>query len=491
MKVISPSTYNSHKSFWLLFIGALLILFFGEALSRWLGLYGSAALVCLVCVMVLRVMRISGSQFDVANVLFLFVAHYFLSFGLYGFMNAFGLSHYLGVSYDPTSDTGANLSSLASVYSASALLAIYAGFSWNPRVRDAVKNTGGHTPPEFPSVDLDLLPRLQISAGFALAISYLGCFLMVVFLGGWSAIGLDPSYVSTEGMHGLYWAAALVFINHWAVAVNLFSYLISKKIKYLFLTGLSLPLLLIEFLLSGSKSALLLPVMAFLIIRHYCYQRLNWKTLVALGAIVLVVFAAGYAYRSAGAQSAQFQGEVTSFYQNPASLLETFFGRFYGTDSFAIALDAVRNGHPLMMGRSLIDLLTWYIPRWLWPEKPLSFAIVFGQEYMPDSPGAGEVFYSPSLPGELYLDFGLLGLPFGGVLIGYLLRYISRRTIEARPMKVEAIVLYAVIAPLAAALVEGPISGVIELVLTRVIPYVLLLWAAVFFQTPIMQKRPA
>jgi hypothetical protein len=58
-------------------------------------------------------------------------------------------------------------------------------------------------------------------------------------------------------------------------------------------------------------------------------------------------------------------------------------------------------------------------------------------------------------------------------------------------MKIEAIVLYAVIAPLAAALVEGPISGVIELVLTRVIPYALLLWAAVFFQPPpFMQKRP-
>jgi oligosaccharide repeat unit polymerase len=460
----------------------------GDPLSRWLGLYGSAALVCLVCVMVLQVMRISGRRFDVANVLFLFVAHYFLSFGLYGFMNAFGLSHYLGVSYDPTSDSEANLSSLASVYSASVLLAVYAGFSWNPPVRSPMKNNCAQPAVTVFRVDLDMLPRLQIAALVAIVISYLGCVLMVMFLGGWAAMGLDPSYVSTEGMHGLYWAAALVFINHWAVAVNLFSYLISHKIRYLFLTGLSLPVLLIEFLLSGSKSALILPVMAFLIIRHYCYRKLNWKTLSALSAIVLIVFAAGYAYRSTGSQSTQFQREFTSYYQDPGSLLETFVGRFYGTDSFAIALDAVRNGQPLMMGRSLVDLFTWYIPRWLWPEKPISFAIIFGQTYMPNSPGAGEVFYSPSLPGEIYLDFGLLGLPIGGMIIGYLLRYISRRTIEARLLKIEAIVLYGAIAPLAAALVEGPISGVIELVLTRVIPYVFLLWVAVLVKGPVCRR---
>jgi oligosaccharide repeat unit polymerase len=476
---------------WLLILGSLLMLCIGETLSRWLGLYGSAALVCLVCGMVVRVMRISGRQFDIANVLFLFVGHYFLSFGLYGFMNAFGLSHYLGVSYDPTSDSPANLSSLASVYSVSLLLAIYAGFSWSPRVCDGVESTSGHPRGTFPTVDLEMLPRLQASALFALGLSYLGCFFMVLFLGGWSTIGLDPSYVSTEGMHGLYWAAALVFTNHWAVAVNLFSYLILKKIKYLFLAGLSLPLLLIEFLLSGSKSALLLPIMAFLIIRHYCYRRMNWKTLGALSAIVLVVFAAGYAYRSTGAQSSQFQEGVTSYYQSPTSLLETFVGRFYGTDSFAIALDAVRNGQPLMLGRSLVDLFTWYIPRWLWPEKPLSFAIVFGQEYMPNSPGAGEVYYSPSLPGEMYVDFGLLGLPFGGIFIGYLLRYINRRTIEARPQKIEAIVLYGVIAPLTAALTEGPLSGVIELVLTRVILYVILLWFAGAVSAPVLRRRPA
>lgn len=469
----------------MLFLASLAILFMGQHLSRWLGLYGSATLVCMVCVSVVWTMRASGRQFDIANVLFLFVVHYFLSFGLYGFMNAFGLSHYLGVSYDPSTNSPATLSSLASVYSASLLLAVYAGFCWNAPVR----RSQGHRVAEEPApVDLTMLPQVQVSAVFALVLAYLGGALMIFFLGGFSVIGADPSYVSTEGTHGLYWAAALMFTNHWAFAVNLFSFFRSRKKRFLWLSAGSVPLLLIEFLLSGSKSALLLPILTFLVLRHYCYRRINWKTIAVLSGVVLVVFAAGYAYRS---QSSQFSEGVASYYQNPTALLETFVGRFYGTDSFAVALDAVRNGHPLLMGSSFVDFFTWYIPRWLWPGKPVSFAITFGQEFMFNSPGAGEVFYSPSLPGEFYLDFGLLGLPIGGILVGWLLRYISRKTIELRPLRIEAVVLYATIVPLTSAIAEGPIASHIELVLTRVILYLFLVWMAGFVWTPALRSRTA
>jgi hypothetical protein len=48
-----------------------------------------------------------------------------------------------------------------------------------------------------------------------------------------------------------------------------------------------------------------------------------------------------------------------------------------------------------------------------------------------------------------------------------------------------------VIAPLTAALTEGPLSGVIELVLTRVILYVILLWFAGAVSAPVLRRRPA
>ncbi len=486
----SSATPSQRRFCWLFILASLLILFFGEALSRWLGLYGSVVLVCLVCGIILWPLRVSGSRFDIANVLLLFVAYYFMSFGMYGFMNAFGLSHFLGVSYDPSSDSPANLSSLASVYSAALLLSIYAGYSWSPRVslsegKKCLPLQAGS------SVDLRMLPNLQISALLALGLSYTGFVLMVYFLGGMSVIGRDPTYLATEGTHGLYWAAALISTNYWAFIVNFFSFAVLKKVKYLFLAALSVPLFLLEFLLSGSKGALLFPLVGLLMVRHYCYRRINWRTVVALGAIVLVVFAAGYAYRSAGARRADFGEGMTSYYQNPAALLETLVGRFYGTDSFAIVLDSVHNGQPLLMGRSFADLLTWYIPRWLWPGKPVSFAITFGQEFMPGAAGAGDTYYSASLPGELYLDFGRFGLLLGGIVIGLFLRYLYRKLIGQEHRKIESIVLYTMIAPLAAQLSEGPISTDIEFILTRVILYVLLLRVAGIVETPLVKRCPA
>jgi len=476
------------RPFWLMILGALLILSFGQGLSRWLGLYGSVLLVCGVCAAVFWLIRSPELPVDFADMLLLFVTYYFLMFGLYGFMTAFGLSHYFGVSYNPNSDSPENISSLVSIYAAAFLLSVYAGYSLVGRNRLVLQRL---RPALSMSVNLKKLPLMQVSAVLALGLSYLGCALMVFFLGGTSVIGLDPSYVSTDGTHGLYWAQALIWMNHWAVIINLVSYITSRSQKFLFLAALSIPVLFLEFLLSGSKSCFLLPFMGYVIARHYCFHRINWRTIAVLGVLVLLVFAAGYSYRAAGAQASQFKEGVSSYYQNPVVLLNTVVGRFYGSDGFAVVLDTVHNGQPLLMGRSLTNLLTWYIPRWLWSEKPVSYALTFGEEFMPNAPGAGSVYYSPSLPGELYLNFGLLGLPLGGLAIGAFLRFLHRALIETVPRKIESIVLYAVLAPLAAQFCEGPISTDIEFILTRVIPYFFLLAIAQLFFTPVVQVERA
>jgi len=467
---------------------SVLIIVLATPLSHWLGLYGGVVLVCAVCFAVIWPLRVSAGGFDIANVLTMFVAYYFLMFGLYGFMNAFGLSHFLGVTYDPTEDSPANLSSLASVYAAAMLFSVYAGYLWSRRSgRGARKpDDPGHATDEEP------LHKLRIAALLAIIASYLGIGLFIFFVGGSSVIGQDPSEIATTGSHGLYWAQALIWSNHWAVIVNFLSYMLLKKLKYLALTALSLPLFLLEFLLSGSKSAILFPVMGFLIVRHYCYQRLNWKTLVALALVVAGVFAAGYAYRATGAEASAFGEGVSGYYQDPLLLMQTMVGRFYGTDSFAIVLDSVRSGHPLLLGGSLSDLWTWYIPRWLWPGKPLSYSLVFGEEYMPGAGGAGDVFYSPSLPGELYLNFGALGLPVGGFACGLFLRLIYRRLIEPGPHRLASVILYSVIAPLAASMSGGPISVILEFIMTRLIVYFFFLWlAGRLLSTPRISFRPA
>src|SRR5215467_13351773 len=127
-----PSHQRQRRFAWFLAIASAFLLTFGTALSQQLGIYGSVLLVCAVCGLAFSTIRVSGSRPEITNVLVLFVFSYFLSFGLYGFMNAIGLSHYLGVTYEPSRDDPVSLSSLASVYAAALLLSIYAGYCWNP-----------------------------------------------------------------------------------------------------------------------------------------------------------------------------------------------------------------------------------------------------------------------------------------------------------------------------------------------------------------------
>ncbi len=468
---------------------SLLVVGLASPLSSWVGLYGGVTLVCATCVAVVWPLRTTSGRFDIASVLGMFVAYYFLMFGLYGFMNAFGLSHFLGVSYDPSEDSPTNLSSIASVYAAGVLLSVYAGYVWQQRVVHPGKNGEVAIPTlGYPSINWGLLHRLRVAAFLAIAMSYVGIVLLIWLLGGRTAIGRDPTEVATTGSHGLYWAQSLIWSNHWAAIVNLLSYSLLKKLKYLALAALSAPLFLLEFLLSGSKSAILFPLIGFLIVRHYCYQRLNWKALAALSLIVAIVFAAGYAYRSTGAEASAFAESVNGYYSDPLLLMQTVVGRFYGTDSFAIVLDSVRAGHPLLMGASLSDLWTWYIPRWLWPGKPLSYSLTFGEDFMSGAEGAGDVYYSPSLPGELYLNFGAVGLPLGGFGVGLFLRVISRTLVESPAAPLSSLIIYSVIAPLAASLSGGPISVILEFIMTRVIIYGLFFWLAGLLINPPQAK---
>lgn len=426
---------------------SLLCTIFGSPIANFLGPYGSATFVCFACFLVPAIIG-----WDWVNPLFLFTGHYLLSFGLYAYMSAFGRSHYLGADNPMLVHN-----SLACVYAAGMLFAIYAGYLW--RKRENPKQ-----------INLEMLPGILRAAKLALFCAYVGALLMIRFQGGFSQIGEDPAYVATDGTTGLFWVQALIFPAQWAFVAHAFAYLRTKKSAYLKWALLSLPIFAVDFLLSGSKAGILMPFFGLLIVWHYCFRRLRWKQAAYAGLLVLLVFAAGYSYRAGS-----FGQGMSQYASSPVSLAETFVGRNYGTDSFAVILDAFeRNAEPKRWGSTFSDLLTWYIPRSWWPNKPLSYAIQFGVDFFPKAAGAGSVFYSPSLPGEFYLDFGLVGLILGGLLFGYFLRWIAWKSIN----EMRWLIVYSVTALLFAAFAEGPVSSQVELIATRLIAFVSLLWVS-------------
>lgn len=81
------------------------------------------------------------------------------------------------------------------------------------------------------------------------------------------------------------------------------------------------------------------------------------------------------------------------------------------------------NGH--YQGEASKYLLTALIPRFLWPEKPkialgVWFALEIGAAL--ESGDWYNTSINMTIPGQLYLDFGWIGLIFGGWLTGFFLR---------------------------------------------------------------------
>lgn len=80
----------------------------------------------------------------------------------------------------------------------------------------------------------------------------------------------------------------------------------------------------------------------------------------------------------------------------------------------------------LYNGAASLPLTYAFIPRFVWPEKPTIelgswFALEIGAATISKYTGRSNNSVNMSIPGELYLDFGWLGMILGSVLIGRLL----------------------------------------------------------------------
>jgi hypothetical protein len=122
--------------------------------------------------------------------------------------------------------------------------------------------------------------------------------------------------------------------------------------------------------------------------------------------------------------------------------------RSYGTDGLISVNTYLHDGHPLLMGSSLGEIVISWVPRQLWPEKPRSFSERLGDSIFAYRPDAGRVFFAPGFSGEWLLNFGPIGLVFGWLLFGSLSAYVDARV----PLPYKALWLFALVH-----LVEGPV----------------------------------
>jgi Putative O-antigen polymerase len=232
-------------------------------------------------------------------------------------------------------------------------------------------------------------------------------------------------------------------------------------------TIVNLAILIAWFVLAGRKSLLFELVIGLVVLRHYLGRRIRGSTVILLVVPVLILVSLAFYFKDYGFRTAAIAAEYS---KKPAweAVVDPLLDRSYQFDAATMIVDKTRSVSDYRLGSTLDDLLWFYVPRQWWPGKPVSFGYGFAAEFFP---GASQTAsYTPSMVGELYLDFGVLGVIFGFYLFGVILRacyeaFAARRTHLATAAYV--IVLFRL-----TNMVEGPVSTHIEFLLAETLPLV-------------------
>ena len=190
---------------------------------------------------------------------------------------------------------------------------------------------------------------------------------------------------------------------------------------------------------------------------HYLRHRVRVRTLLTAGAGGLLIMPVLMAYRY-GKTPQQLLALIQLLPSQPQLLVAGLFQRSFGADSFLVILDGVAHGRHFEFGRTFGSLAWWWVPRALWAEKPLTYAIEFWETFLRQSAYfPPNVSASPTMIGELYLNFWWPGVVIGGWISGsaYRLCYLWFRK---QPRSEASVLIYLLAVAALVKMVEGPIA---------------------------------
>lgn len=208
-------------------------------------------------------------------------------------------------------------------------------------------------------------------------------------------------------------------------------------------------------LFSGWKGFIIPLIGIPLLLYHYLRKHLSirqilrWAVIVII-ALIFVIFPLINSYRSAFHEMASYTSmhgvlsawsrALSSFQRSQlvstiSDSTRKLMNRFIGLDSFSIIV-----ANPKYQGgKTLALFFTAFIPRFLWSEKPvLDVGRKFAVEYW-NQPINVQNSIAPTAIGELYWNFGLIGVLIGMFLLGVIYRiaylYFIRNSTQVSAME--------------------------------------------------------
>jgi oligosaccharide repeat unit polymerase len=444
----------------LIFITAVLLGIYISTLSP-LGLI-NLLFVTMVLTGIYPLLRASvEGRFDIFEPIYLFTAYFIVAMGLRGLIVSHYGSSYLNPIYDISSFYFRSLMIKVFLFSTFVLILIYAGYY------SRVGNILARGLPRWGRFKWSKAP-LILTVIFCSFIGIASSLILIRKLGGLSYVIKNPTEVVLFRTKGEFW---LISLTKFSVFGFLLIYLYGvgrkKALWEKFLMLLNMMVVIIAYLATSSKLLLFGMFFTIILIRHYLRGKMSARTVFLLIAGIFLISYFNFAYRVFGLEFGLLFSQFTFILKNPLQLLTPLIGRAYGADSFAIILDKTPRLIDYQVGNSLLELFYWFIPRALWASKPLSFGLRFGELYIPHSPLAGLSFMTPSLPGELYMNFSYPGLILGSLIFGIFLKTIYSYLILERRDRI-SVLLYSYILLNSVFFVEGPMAVHIEFLLVDV-----------------------
>ena len=300
----------------------------------------------------------------------------------------------------------------------------------------------------IPSRIVSALPPLtwqwphSLSVGRVLLVYAIGLFSQMLLF---QSTGSNIWTIGTAaGGVPSYYLLALSLFTQYATsmtAISIFGIGTRKIFVYLFWL-LLVPTAIVQSFMWGGRHYLLAAVTTVLVAYHYLRRRLS-TIQVAVYAIVIFasVFPVLAIYRgtylgSVGRVSTL--AELVEQVQGLAGYLsrlgwseyvsfaaDALMSRSHGIDSLSLIIKYTPGISDFKYGwEYLLIPLYAFIPRAIWPDKPLNPSINFGQVYIIDPAISAEGSIGQFHIGDLYWNFGLFGIMVGMLLLGIFYRTI-------------------------------------------------------------------
>lgn len=301
------------------------------------------------------------------------------------------------------------------------------------------------------------LTKIKLFVPLLTGTGLLAFAILVSYFGGLEAFLTQKQLTLTAG--GTTYLYQFVNLTTYALFISYITVLIHRKMRVI--TFLLLAIVLLLGFASGAKGSVIFSILSLLIARNYFKTQIQLRHFLVIALLIVLIFPFFNVYRHTS-DLAQVLPAAIVILGRPDLLVHHLLDRFHDIDSLIFIIRDTPEIMDFQLGKTILPLFIAWIPRALWPEKPIiSFAKVFGETYYaPWFAGTGTA-PSPTIIGEAYINFHVGGILWIALMSGIMLRTIYHYLIR-RSFGPSGIFVYIVIFPFLFIFWESDIAGLLS-----------------------------